>query len=78
MAKALPVISPAKVRRCCGGWSVKPPPARGGRPAPDYEYYQATKARLGTSRARVSVARKILRRSYHLLANLGEVAIEPV
>ncbi len=46
--------------------------------SPDHDYYLATKARLGASRARVSVARRILRRSYHLLANLGEVAIEPV
>jgi len=60
-------------------WAVGEAATGAWRPgSPDHDYYQATKARLGTSRARVSVARKILRRSYHLLANLGEVAIEPV
>jgi len=45
--------------------------------SPDHEYYLQTKGRLGTKRARLSVARRMLRRSYHLLANLGEAAIEP-
>lgn len=48
------------------------------RASPDHEYYLAAKARLGTKRARVSVGRRLLRRAYHLLANLGEAAIEPI
>ena len=32
----------------------------------------------GSNRARLSVARKILKRSYHLLRELGEAAIAPV
>jgi transposase len=46
--------------------------------SPDHDYYIATKARLGTKRARISVGRRVLRRSHHLLAALGEGAIEPV
>jgi transposase len=46
--------------------------------SPDHDYYLATKERLGMKRARLSVGRRILRRSYHLLYALGEGAIEPV
>jgi transposase len=48
------------------------------RTAPDYEYYQAVKARQGGNRAAMSVARKIGRRSYHTLRDLGEQALAPV
>ena len=51
--------------------------AKTTKASPDHEYYLQTKGRLGTKRARLSVARRMLRRSYHLLANLGEAAIEP-
>jgi transposase len=43
--------------------------------SPDYEYYSQAAERLGSNRARLSVARKILRRSFHLLRELGEEAI---
>jgi transposase len=46
--------------------------------SPDHDYYVATNKRLGMKRARLSVGRRILRRSYHLLFALGEGAIEPV
>jgi transposase len=46
--------------------------------SPDHDYYVATNQRLGMKRARLSVGRRILRRSYHLLFALGEGAIEPV
>jgi transposase len=46
--------------------------------SPDHDYYLAAKERIGAKRARLSVSRRVLRRSYHILANLGEVAIEPV
>jgi transposase len=47
------------------------------RCSPDYEYYFQAAERLGSNRARLSVARKILRRSYHLLRELGEEALAP-
>jgi transposase len=46
--------------------------------SPDHDYYVATNNRLGMKRARLSVGRRVLRRSYHLLFALGEGAIEPV
>src|SRR5271165_1297627 len=45
--------------------------------SPDYEYYSQAAERLGSNRARLSVARKILKRSYHLLRELGEEALAP-
>ena len=45
--------------------------------SPDYEYYTQAAERLGSNRARLSVARKILKRSYHLLRELGEEALAP-
>jgi transposase len=47
------------------------------RCSPDYEYYAQAAERLGSNRARLSVARKILKRSYHLLRELGEDALAP-
>jgi transposase len=47
------------------------------RCSPDYEYYSQAAERLGSNRARLSVARKILKRSYHLLRELGEEALAP-
>ena len=46
--------------------------------SPDYEYYQAVKARCGGNRAAMSVGRKIVRRCYHTLRDLGDKALEPV
>jgi transposase len=45
--------------------------------SPDYEYYSQAAERRGSNRARLSVARKILKRSYHLLRELGEEALAP-
>ena len=45
--------------------------------SPDYEYYSQAAERLGSNRARLSVARKILKRSFHLLRELGEEALAP-
>ena len=45
--------------------------------SPDYEYYRQATERLGSNRARLSVARKLLKRSYHLLRELGEEALAP-
>jgi transposase len=44
---------------------------------PDHHYYLATAARLGGNRACLAVARKLLKRSYHTLRELGEEALQP-
>jgi transposase len=45
--------------------------------SPDHEYYQQAAARLGGNRACLAVARKLLKRSYHTLRELGEEAMAP-
>ena len=51
--------------------------ARRGERSPDREYYLATKERIGGNRACLSVARRLLKRSYHTLRELGEEALAP-
>lgn len=49
------------------------------RQSPDYADYHALKARgLTHTRASLTIARKIARRSYHLLHNLGPAALAPI
>lgn len=38
---------------------------------PDHEYYLQTRERIGTNRAALSIARKLLRRAHHTLRELG-------
>ena len=75
-------------RRASGHLSRQGPPAlrwalfeasmcAARRCSPDYEYYAQAAERLGSNRARLSVARKIHKRSYHLLRELGDEAIAP-
>jgi transposase len=45
--------------------------------SPDREYYEQAAARLGANRACLAVARKLLKRSYHTLSELGEEALQP-
>ena len=45
--------------------------------SPDRDYYGQAAARLGHNRACLSVARKLLKRSYHTLRELGEEALQP-
>ncbi len=47
------------------------------RGSPDREYYAQAAQRLGHNRACLSVARKLLKRSYHALRELGEEALQP-
>jgi transposase len=48
------------------------------RPAsPDHRYYVEAAERLGGNRACLAVARKLLKRSYHTLRELGEEALAP-
>jgi transposase len=45
--------------------------------SPDHDYYLQTAVRLGGNRACLAVARKLLKRSYHTLRELGEQALTP-
>jgi transposase len=45
--------------------------------SPDRAYYQQTAERLGGNRACLAIARKLLKRSYHTLRELGEEALTP-
>ncbi|MGZ4284417.1 MAG: IS110 family RNA-guided transposase [Solirubrobacteraceae bacterium] len=47
------------------------------RTSPDHTYYLEAAERLGGNRACLSVARKLLKRSYHTLRELGEEALQP-
>ena len=46
--------------------------------SPDRPYYRQLADRIGGNRACVAIARKLLKRSYHLLRGLGDQALEPV
>ena len=49
------------------------------RPAsPDHDYYTQTAARLGGNRACLAVARKLLKRGFHTLANSARRPWRPV
>lgn len=43
--------------------------------SPDHDYYQSVRARLDAKRATLSVARKLARRCYHTLRDLGPEAL---
>jgi transposase len=45
--------------------------------SPDHDYYVQAAARLGGNRACLAVARKLLKRSFHTLRELGEEALQP-
>jgi transposase len=45
--------------------------------SPDREYYVQAAERVGGNRAGLSVARRLLKRSYHTLRELGEEALAP-
>jgi transposase len=47
------------------------------RGSPDRDYYVQAAERLGHNRACLSIARKLLKRSYHTLRELGEEALAP-
>jgi transposase len=52
--------------------------ARARQHSPDREYYLKAKQRIGGNRACIAIARKLLKRSYHVLRELGDQALEPV
>jgi transposase len=45
--------------------------------SPDHAYYIQAADRLGANRACLAIARKLLKRSYHTLRELGEEALQP-
>ena len=45
--------------------------------SPDRGYYEQAAERLGSNRACLAVARKLLMRAYHTLRELGEEALQP-
>ena len=51
--------------------------SRGAPGSPDHAYYEQAAARLGGNRACLAVARKLLKRSYHTLRELGDEALQP-
>jgi transposase len=59
-------------------WALYEAAKCAARPAsPDYRYYTAFRARRGAGLATLSVARKLARRCYHTLRELGEEALAP-
>jgi transposase len=48
------------------------------RASPDYEYYRQVARRIDHNRACLSVARKLCRRAYHILRELGDEALAPI
>jgi transposase len=60
-------------------WALYEAAQRARFPAsPDRPYYEQLAARIGGNRACLALARKLLKRSYHLLKALGDQALEPV
>jgi transposase len=59
-------------------WALYEAALRAGFPnSPDRDYYLKTAERIGGNRARLALARKLLKRSYHILKSLGDQALEP-
>jgi transposase len=60
-------------------WALYEAAQRARFPAsPDHAYYLQAAERIGGNRACLALARKLLKRSYHILKELGEPALEPV
>ena len=60
-------------------WALYEAARRARFPAsPDRPYYEQLAARIGGNRACLALARKLLKRSYHLVKDLGDQALAPV
>jgi hypothetical protein len=60
-------------------WALFEAAQQACRPAsPDHEYYRQVAGRIDHNRACLSVARKLCRRAYHILRELGDEALAPV
>ena len=79
-------VSPARVRRRCAGRCVKLRNACGVCPmkcdrarfpaSPDRAYCLQAKERIGGNRACITLSRELLKRSYHILRELGDQVLE--
>jgi transposase len=59
-------------------WALHEAAQRARHPAsPDRAYYLQAAARIGGNRACLALARKLLKRCYHTLRDLGEDALTP-
>ncbi|MGH2617434.1 MAG: IS110 family transposase, partial [Thermomicrobiales bacterium] len=59
-------------------WALYEAAVYAGRPSsPDHEYFCSVKERLDGQLAILSVARKLARRCYHTLRNVGDAVLEP-
>ena len=81
-----PCISPTSVARPASSrqgppalrWALSEGAQVARRPgSPDRDYDEQAAARLGANRACLAVARRLLKRSYHTLRELGEEALAP-
>jgi transposase len=60
-------------------WALYEAAQRARFPAsPDRPYYEQLAARIGGNRACLALARKLLKRSYHILKDLGDQALAPI
>jgi transposase len=60
-------------------WALFEAAQQACRPAsPDYQYYRQVARRIDHNRACLSVARKLCRRAYHILRELGDEALAPI
>jgi transposase len=60
-------------------WALFEAAQQACRPAsPDYAYYRQVPRRIDHNRACLSVARKLCRRAYHILRELGDEALAPI
>jgi len=82
-------VRASDTRRAAGHLSGQGPPIlrwalfeaghHGSRAAsPDHRYYAGVAARIDANRAALSVARKLARRSHHILRRLGDQAWTPI
>jgi transposase len=61
------------------GWALFEAAQQSCRPAsPDHDYYRQVARRIDHNRACLSVARKLCRRAYHILRELGDEALAPI
>jgi transposase len=60
---------------CAGLYTKLPRPRRPG--SPEHDFYRQAAERLGGNRALLGVMRKLLKRSYHTLRELGEDGLAP-
>ena len=74
---ARPDTSPAKARPLCAGRCMRPPRPPAASSSPDRDYFLQAAERLGRNRACLALARKLLKRCYHTLKDLGDEALAP-